>query len=201
MACSAEGQTQQQAPPRAATEQAVRACLCPRCSLRVLLAFAIESSASRTCRSRSALISSRVLNEKGMPVRDLPQLQAGISKESLSMAMGVLRKKRLAVIEAEERGSRTKVARVTAKGREVRDAYRRLLGRSETLGDAVRRRGLRRASRITRTAGGRTPGRNHPGFSADLSLTRMAGERRRPNPRRCPHFPMVVHRGGFPDGS
>lgn len=44
------------------------------------------------------------------------------------MAMGVLRKKRVAVVEAERSGSRTKVARLTPKGREAQDAYRQLLG-------------------------------------------------------------------------
>jgi len=69
----------------------------------------------------------RVLDETGVRVRDLPLL-TGVSKEAIGMAMGVLRKKRVAVVEAERSGSRTKVARLTPKGREAQDAYRQLLG-------------------------------------------------------------------------
>ena len=42
------------------------------------------------------------------------------------MGMGILRKKRLAVVEPDPSGNRAKVARLTPEGREAKDAYRQL---------------------------------------------------------------------------
>jgi len=167
---------------------------------RVLLAFAIEFERESDLSLAICANLLRVLNEKGMPVRDLPQL-TGVSKESLSMAMGVLRKKRLAVIEAEERGSRTKVARVTAKGREVQDAYRRLLAaiekRWETRFGEEAFGALRES--LERLVG--EPGPKSSRLFLGLEPYPNGWRATTPKPETLPHFPMVLHRGGFPDGS
>ena len=94
---------------------------------RLLLAFAIEFERESDFSLALSANIVRVLDETGVRVRDLPLL-TGVSKEAIGMAMGVLRKKRVAVVEAERSGSRTKVARLTPKGREAQDAYRQLLG-------------------------------------------------------------------------
>jgi hypothetical protein len=67
----------------------------------------------------------RVLDEKGVRLRDIPLL-TGVSKEAISVGMGILRTKRLAVVEPDPSGQ-AKVARLTPKGREAKDAYRQLL--------------------------------------------------------------------------
>jgi hypothetical protein len=73
---------------------------------RVLLAFAIEFE--RDSDSSVAICANvlRVLDEKGVRARDLPVL-SGVSKESISMAMGVLQNMQLALTET-ARASRTK---------------------------------------------------------------------------------------------
>ncbi len=91
---------------------------------RVLLVFAMEfEDESEGELGISLAIGAnvlRVLNEEGVRVRDLPQL-SGVSKEAISMAMGILEKKGLAVVETET-GARAKIARLTAKGVEAQDA-------------------------------------------------------------------------------
>ena len=167
---------------------------------RVLLAFAIDFESESEISLAICANLLRVLDEKGVRVRDLPRV-SGVSKESLSMAMGILRKRRLAVIDSEKAGSRTKVARLTPEGREAQESYRKLLGTIEkrwqarfgekTIGalreslEALFGDGTTQASRLFR---GIEP---YPdGWRAS-----------RPKPETLPHYPMVLHRGGFPDGS
>jgi hypothetical protein len=104
-------------------------------------------------------------------------------------------KKSLAVVEPDPVGSRAKIARLTAKGLETQDAYRRLLGIVEE----------RWQTRF---------GKDSIRTLREL-LERMAGEPLfrglRPyadgwrasvrKPQTLPHYHMVLHRGGFPDGS
>jgi DNA-binding MarR family transcriptional regulator len=94
---------------------------------RVLLAFAINFEAESELSLAICANIVRVLDEKGVRVRDLPFL-TGLSKEAINMAMGVLRKKGLAVVQADSSGGRAQLARLTPKGGKARDAYRQLLG-------------------------------------------------------------------------
>jgi DNA-binding MarR family transcriptional regulator len=159
---------------------------------RVLVAFAIEFEGESDL---SLAISANLVR-----VRDLPLL-TGVSKEAISMAMGVLRKKGIAVVETDPAGSRGKVARLTPKGRDAQDTYRQLAGIIEERWRA--RFGLLiirtlRAS-LERLVGEPSPQLSplfrgldpHPdGWRASVA-----------KPNTLPHYPMVLHRGGFPDGS
>jgi DNA-binding MarR family transcriptional regulator len=167
---------------------------------RVLLAFAMEFERESEV---SLAISSnvvRVLNDKGVRVRDLPLL-SGVSKEAISMALGVLQKRRVAVSEPDRTGGRGKVVRLTPKGLEAQDAYRRLLG---ILEDRWQARFGEEAIRTLRELLERLVGEP----SALLSPL-FRGLEPYPNgwrasvrkPDMLPHYPMVLHRGGFPDGS
>jgi DNA-binding MarR family transcriptional regulator len=102
---------------------------------RVLLAFAIEFERESQLSLAICANVLRVLEEQGVRVRDLP-LQTGVSKKAISTAMSILQKRRDAVIKPEQSGSRSKVARLTLKGRESQEAYRRLLGILEERWDA-----------------------------------------------------------------
>src|SRR5581483_7095039 len=93
---------------------------------RVLLAFAIEFERESDVSLAIYANVVRILHEDGIQVREIPRL-AGVSKEALSMAMGILEENCLAVVEPDVAGSRFKVARLTPKGQEVRGASRRLL--------------------------------------------------------------------------
>jgi DNA-binding MarR family transcriptional regulator len=167
---------------------------------RVLLAFAIEYEHESDLSLAISANVLRVLDEQGVLVRSLPLLSGG-SKEAISMAMGILQKKQVVVIEPDGTGSRARVARLTPKGREAQDAYRQLLSKIEERWqlrfgkDAIRN--LRKS--LEQLVGEATSG--------DSPLLRglepypdgwRASVRK---PKTLPHFPMVLHRGGFPDGS
>jgi DNA-binding MarR family transcriptional regulator len=158
---------------------------------RVLLAFAVEFERESDLSLAISANVLRVLSESGVRVRDLPPL-TGVSKESISMAMGILQKKGVAVVEPDPTGTRAKVACLTPKGQKAQEAYQRLLGIIEE----------RWKARF-----GKENIRTLPGL-----LERLACEPRLdpypdgwralvPKPSTLPHYPMVLHRGGFPDGS
>jgi DNA-binding MarR family transcriptional regulator len=167
---------------------------------RVLLAFAIEFERESDLSLAISANVVLVLDEKGVRVRDLPLL-TGVSKEAVSMAAGVLQKRRVAVVEPDQTGSRAKVARLTPQGREAQDAYRQLLGIIEkrwqarfgkdtigTLREPLERLVGEATAQTSPLFRGLEP---YPdGWRASV---------RKPN--TLPHYPMVLHRGGFPDGS
>lgn len=161
---------------------------------RVLLAFAVEFERESKLSLAISANVLRVLNEEGVRVRDLPLL-TGVSKESIAVAMGILTKQFFAVVEPDPAGSRAKVARLTRKGREAQDAYRQLFGTIEERWEARFGKDAIRALRdpLERLVGeplfrGLEP---YPdGWRASVR-----------KPTTLPHYPMVLHRGGFPDGS
>jgi DNA-binding MarR family transcriptional regulator len=161
---------------------------------RVLLAFAIEFEHESDLSLASGANVLRVLDQKGVPVRDLPVL-SGVSKEAIAMALGVLRKKGVAIVEQGLASSRTKVARLTPRGLEAQGAYRKLLGIVEERWQERFGKDTIRTLRelLERLAGeplfrGLEPYAD--GWRASVH-----------KPETLPHYPMVLHRGGFPDGS
>jgi DNA-binding MarR family transcriptional regulator len=167
---------------------------------RVLLAFAIEFERESDLSLAVCANVMRVLDEQGVRVRDIPLL-TGVSKEAISMALGFLQKKRIAVIERDQTSSRAKVARLTAKGREARDAYLKLLDTIEERWQARYGRDTIRALRelLERLAGEPTsqPSPLFRGLEPYSDGWRASVRK----PSMLPHYPMVLHRGGFPDGS
>ncbi len=108
------------------------------------------------------------------------------------MALGFLEKRRLAVVEPDPAGGRGKVVRLTPSGRAARDADRRLLGAVEQRWDArfgEREIGSLRDA-LERVAKAPRAEPYADGWRASVRT-----------PETLPHFPMVLHRGGFPDGS
>jgi len=128
----------------------------------------------------------RILDEKGVRVRDVPLL-SGVSKESIAVAMGILRKKGVAVVEKN-------VARLTPKGREAQDAYRQRIGIIEARWQASSGEDT---IRTLRDLLGRLAGELFRGLEPYPDGWRASVRR----PNTLPHYPMVLHRGGFPDGS
>ena len=166
---------------------------------RVLLAFAIEFERESDLSLAICANVARVLDEKGVRVRDLPAT-AGVSKEAIAMALGFLQKKLLVAVEPEQTG-KAKIARLTAKGRAAQAGSHRLLGIIEERWqvrfgeDAIRalRAALERL--VGDTAAERSPlfRRLEPYPDGWRASARK--------PDTLPHYPMVLHRGGFPDGS
>jgi DNA-binding MarR family transcriptional regulator len=159
---------------------------------RGLFAFAVEFEREFDLSLAISANVVRVLNETGVRVRELPLL-TGVSKEAISMALGFLQKKGMAVVEPDPAASRAKIARLTPKGRAAQDAYHRLV---EIIEERWKTRFGERSIRTLWELLERfvaEPGAVKPypdGWRARV-----------PTPNTWPHYPMVLHRGGFPDGS
>jgi DNA-binding MarR family transcriptional regulator len=164
---------------------------------RTLLAFATEFEGYS---GRSLAISAnllRVLAEDGVRSRDVPAL-AGISKAAVAFTMGPATKQGLVVEEPDPAGSRWKLTRLTSSGTRAQRAYADLTGAVE---DRWRSRfGAERVAALRDALeplavgdppplfGGLTP---YPdGWRAQIKA-----------PAVLPHYPMVLHRGGYPDGA
>ena len=193
---------------------------------RVLLAFAIEFESEPGLSLAICANVLRILDAKGVRVRDLPLL-SGVSKEAISMAMGILQKSGVAVVEPElahqppgrrkmpdladcqsaagcqpaPQITRAKVARLTVKGLEAPQAYRRRLGIVEDRWQARLGKETVRELResLERLVGEPTADRS-PLFRG-LEPYPDGWRASVPKPHTLPHYPMVLHRGGFPDGS
>ena len=167
---------------------------------RVLLGFALDYEAGSAPSLAVGANLLRVLGSEGTRLRDLPLL-AGISKEAVSWALGILLRVRLAVEEPDPAASRGKVARLTPAGLRARRRHLELLG---TVEDHWQQRfgrdtiGALRQPLEALTVG--ADGRPPPLFQALEPYPDNWRASARP-PRTLPYYPMVLHRGGYPDGS
>ena len=167
----------------------------------VLLAFTLDFERESRLSLPISANTLRVLGPTGVRVRDLPQL-TGVSKEANAMCAGWLERHGCARSEPDPTASRGKVLLVTPKGLKAQQKYRRLLDATEvswaTTYGAAALDDLR--ARSNRSSGMESwPPLPWPGGS---SPTRTTGAPRvRHAPATLPHYPMVLHRGGYPDGS
>lgn len=136
----------------------------------------------------------RVLEGGDVRVRDLPAL-TGVSKESIAMAFTFLRSIWCIEIVEDAKAKRTKVARLTKKGMMAAEEYRLRVATVER--DWVGRfgeeriRGLREALESLDTEK----------LMAGLEPYPEGWRALAPRAKVLPEFPMVLHRGGYPDGS
>jgi DNA-binding MarR family transcriptional regulator len=142
----------------------------------------------------------RVLDDDAVRVRDLPA-RSGVSKEAIAMATGFLQRQRHVTVEPIPAPARGKRIRLTASGRAAQR-------RHDVLTEAIE-------------AGLRERFGAEPMKAVRASLTKIVGDGTRSGsplfdglapypdgwrssvrqPDLLPHFPVVLHRGGFPDGS
>ncbi len=167
---------------------------------RLLLTFAIEFEAESEISLAIGANVLRVLDENGVRMRDLARL-SGVSKEAISMAMGVLGKKGVVVLEADPMKTRAKVVRLTEKGLKAQRAY---LDRLTAIEEGWRGRfgedvihELREALAVLVDEPGAGVSPLFRGLEPYPDGWRASVAR----PEVLPHFPMVLHRGGYPDGS
>jgi DNA-binding MarR family transcriptional regulator len=171
---------------------------------RALLTFAIEFERESDV---SLAISATVLrlfvntgesNGESVRVRDLPRL-AGVSKEGIAMAVGYLAKRGYARIERES--GKVKVLALTAKGLRARDAYFRLAPEIEKRWRSrFGEKQVRRLRESLEPLVGDGTAQASPLFGGlEPYPEGWRGAVRRPE--TLPHYPMVLHRGGYPDGS
>ena len=166
---------------------------------RPLLAFAHDFERDFPLSLAICANPLRVLNDSGVRPRDLPLL-TGVSKESLAMAMGILRKAALVIIATASSAKREKLIRLTVKGQAAQAAYRDRVAAMETEWQARFGKATIAHLRVVLEAlvGDATP--HSPIFRA-LEPYPDGWRASVPRPSTLPHFPMVLHRGAFPDGS
>jgi len=95
-----------------------------------LLAFATEFERESDLSLAISANVLRVLTHEGVRTRDVPAL-AGVSKESIAMAMGVLRTKALVAEAPDPSGARGKVIRLTDPGAAAQRNYHNLVAAVE----------------------------------------------------------------------
>jgi DNA-binding MarR family transcriptional regulator len=167
---------------------------------KVLLAFAIEfERGSKVSLAVSANVL-RLLGKDGVLVRDLPRF-AAVSKEAIAMSVSFLEKHGYAVVKPESPCSRAKVLVLTAKGGQAQDAYYELVWAIEERWQASFGKDTVRALRdsLERLVGEPTA-QLSPLFRG-LEPYPDGWRASVPRPEGLPHYPMILHRGGFPDGS
>jgi DNA-binding MarR family transcriptional regulator len=172
----------------------------PELLSRVLLAFALEFEAESAVSLAIGANVLRVIDQQGTPVSELP-LRGGVSKEAIAMALTFLTSRGHAVVQSGSAGKRGKVIVLTQKGLLAQEEYHRLVGIVE---DRWRQGYAQEQSEQLRQSleplvGAGTAG-DSPLFQG-LEPWPDGWRARVRKPLTLPHFPMVLHRGGFPDGS
>ena len=167
---------------------------------RLLLSFAAEyENGARLSLAVGANVL-RVLGADGTRPRDLPPL-TGTSKEAVSWATGILIRGQLAAEEPDQAASRGKIVRLTAPGLQAQRHHHELVGTVEQRwrerfgGGAVD--GLVASLEPLATMPDGAPPTLFKGLEPYPDNWRAAVNR----PATLPHYPMVLHRGGYPDGS
>jgi hypothetical protein len=144
---------------------------------QVLLGFIVEFERGSELSLPITANVVRLLDDSGVPIRDLPA-RSGVSKEAIAASVGFL-ERHGHVVRADRQ------VLLTPAGQRARDDDRRLLGRIER---------QRQDTDDLRAALEPLAGQPIPpcpdGWRAAIR-----------RPATLPHHPMVLHRGGFPDGS
>jgi DNA-binding MarR family transcriptional regulator len=166
----------------------------------VLFAFTIDfESGSRISLPISAN-ALRVLGPVGVRVGDLPRL-TGVSREAIAMCVGWLERHGCVVTERVATARSGKTVRLTPKGENALRKYRRVLAITEATWRA------RYGADVLDELGGALEAVVGDGTLAASPLapglvTYPDNWRARVRPpEMLPHHPMVLHRGGYPDGS
>lgn len=117
------------------------------------------------------------------------------------MATRRLETRGLAVVKSESPGNRTKTLSLTPAGRRLQTRYSELVWEIEKRWQTRCSRAAITAlrSRLERMVGEPTAGRS-PLFLG-LEPYPDCWRASVPKPEGLPHFPMILHRGGYPDGS
>lgn len=169
---------------------------------QALLAFTLEYEDESDLSLALCANVVRVLSVDGVPVRDLPG-RTGVSKEAITAAVGFLQRSGHVAVELDP-ASAAKLVRLTDRGLAAQAVHARL-------GKAIERRWRKRLGadfdRLSRAlvsgkqlALGLQP---YPdGWRAMRNPYRARTQAVLADPAAAlPRYPMVLHRGGYPDGS
>ena len=164
---------------------------------QVLLAYTLDFERESELSLPLSANFVRVLDGKGVSVRNLPLL-TGVSKEATAMALTFLAKTGFVAVEGTS--AATKLARLTPKGQKLQSTLARLHADVAKRWETRRlRSALERVLEHADLARGLEP---HPGGWRVSKPYVARTEAMLAEPRSAlPHYPMVLHRGGWPDGS
>lgn len=156
-----------------------------------LIAYTLEYEAESDLSLPIIANVLRVLDGSGVVVRELPA-RAGVSRESVKVALGFL--ERHGFVELRPVG-RDKSALLTSKGRQAQEWHHELSGQIE---ERWRQRfGAATVAELRAALEQLTGELLWQGLTPYPDGWRAAIRR----PTTLPHHPMVLHRGGYPDGS
>jgi DNA-binding MarR family transcriptional regulator len=169
---------------------------------QALLSFTLEYEEESALSLALSTNVVRVLRAEGVPIRDLPT-RSGVSKEAITAAVGFLQRNGYAAVEPDPAG-RSKLVTLTDKGLAAQTQHARLA-------KAVERRWRKRlGGDFDRLAKALITGRQlalglqpYPdGWRAGRNPYRAQTQAVLADPASAlPQYPMVLHRGGYPDGS
>jgi DNA-binding MarR family transcriptional regulator len=166
---------------------------------RPLLAFAVDFEGESELSLAIGANVLRLAGEEGVRIRDLPRL-AGVSREAIATALSFLEKRGYASVKQESSGKRAKLLMLNARGLRARDEYHRLVWNIEERWQArfgkKAMAGIRDA--LEQLVG--QPAAEHSPLFRGLEPYPDGWRASVPRPDTLPHYPMVLHRGGFPDG-
>ncbi len=167
---------------------------------KVLLSFAIEFERESEV---SLAISANVLRltgGEGVEVSDLPRM-AGVSKEAIAISLSFLGKRGYALIQPRSAATRGKMLVLTPKGRNAQDRYHQLVWTIEERWQAsFGAHAICRLRELLEHLAGDPTAQRSPLFRG-LEPYPEGWRASLPRPEVLPHYPMVLHRGGFPDGA
>jgi hypothetical protein len=175
---------------------------------RALTRFTLEFEADSPVSLPQLQNALRVLDERSSSIQDIP-LRAGVSRQAIDASIAFLFKAGLVALDG--KGVKA-VASITASGRAaLTEGIRRLTG-VETAWE--REHGTAAVDRLRAAMDRILAEGQGPGSAMAEGLTPHDGGWRTYKPYRAqtdavvgdpraalPHHPMVLHRGGFPDGS
>jgi len=166
----------------------------------VLLAFTLDFEAESRLALAITANTLRALSAEATRLRDLPRL-TGVSREANAMCSGFLVRRECAVIEPDPAATRGKVIRLTDKGVRARANAERNVAVTEehwrTAYGAPALDALRAALEPLVADGTLASSPLAAGLTPEPGNWRASVR----TPETLPHYPMVLHRGGFPDGS
>jgi hypothetical protein len=167
---------------------------------RSLLAFAapFEERAGVSLAMSANVV--RVLSPEFVRAREVPRL-SGVATEAIRIALDYLDKRGYVEVKTDVTAGRSQLVRLTDKGLKAQTTYRRLVSGIELRW--CERFGAETVEELRETlellaiptAAGRPP--LFAGIEPYPDGWRAASRKR----QYLPHFPVVLHRGGFPDGA
>ena len=167
---------------------------------RLLVAYAWEFERESPLSLAISANVLRLLDEQGVLVRDLPLL-GGVSKEAVSMATTYLQKYGFILIESASAPTRGKVVSLTPQGRQAQALFYQRLGNiDQRWYERFGKQSLLTLEGFLGRLDDASDGRLSPLFDG-LEPYPDGWRASVGRPERLPDFPMVLHRGGFPDGS